>query len=99
MGVRLNVHASAICHAIIFTPGQLIQHLGYAKTKRKTPNSRLTQWLRNTRFHALDLGRAEAGESALVLGTTKSRTDRTLEIRNGSSDGGSALTTGLSWLR
>ena len=93
--VRFNVHDSAIYGRINTWSAHPVR---YAKTK-KNPNSRLTQRLRDARFHALDLGRAEAGERALVLGATEARADGTLEVGNGSSNGGSALTTGLCWLR
>lgn len=81
---------------IVSTPGQLIQP---DTQRQRNPNSRLTQRLGDARFHTLDLGRAEAGEGALVLGATEARADGTLEVGNGSSNGGSALTTGLGWLR
>ena len=69
------------------------------KDKKENLNSRLTQRLRDARFHVLDLGRAKAGEGALVLGATEARADGALEVGNGSSDGGSALATVLGWLR
>jgi hypothetical protein len=93
--VRFNVHASAIYDRI----NTWSAHPARYASNKGNPNSRLTQRLRDARFHALDLGRSETGEGALVLGATEARADGALEVGNGRSDGGSALTTGLGWLR
>ena len=49
--------------------------------------------LRDASFNGLDLSRCKASKGTFVLWTTKSWTDGTLELGDGSTDGRSSLTT------
>lgn len=79
-----NVHICAICIATrsAQTP---------PSSKRTRSNSRLPQWLRNARLDTLDLRRAKASKSALVLWAAEARSHGTLKVSNGSTDGGLAF--------